>query len=138
MLHIVARPLCISAFLVIGVALLAAPTQDYPGQMTQAKTLIQNRGRAEAIPVIVQNDEREPPQRVQVVNFPAQPPDAIPLRVQVTNFPQQKVWEYRELTTPSGQSAINALNEAGKQGWELTGFSAPAPNGLLFILKRAR
>jgi hypothetical protein len=136
MLHIVARPLCTSAFLVCGVALLAAPTQDYPGQMTQAKTLILNRGRAEAIPVIVQNDE--PPLRVHVTNFPAQTSDAIPLRVQVTNFPQPKVWEYRVLTMPSGQSPIIALNEAGQQGWELSGSGVPVQNGLLFVLKRTR
>ncbi len=44
--------------LTAGGAMLAAPgqdRQDRPGQITQAKVLIENRGRSEAVPVILQD-----------------------------------------------------------------------------------
>jgi hypothetical protein len=56
--------------LVGGPSILAAPGQTaQPGQMTQARVLIQNRGRGEAVPVSLQDTALDTPLRVRVVNM---------------------------------------------------------------------
>src|SRR5438309_1307407 len=56
-----------------GAAMLGAAAQDrtqYPGQSTQGKVWVQNRGDAEAVPVSIQNVASGPPLRVQVTGAP--------------------------------------------------------------------
>ena len=56
-------------FVVGGTAMLAAPDQTpQPGQMTQARVWIQNRGRGEAVPISLQEATLDTPLRVRIVN----------------------------------------------------------------------
>ena len=41
-----------------------------PGQPTQGKVLVQNRGETEAVPVMIHNPPSAPPLRVQVMGIP--------------------------------------------------------------------
>ncbi len=56
--------------LIVGSAgMLAAPGQtQQPGQMTQARVLVLNRGRNEAIPVELRDANLDNPLRVRIMN----------------------------------------------------------------------
>ena len=58
------------ALLVAGTSILAAPEQTTatPGQMTQARVWVQNRGRTEAVPVELRDVNLDAPLKVQVIN----------------------------------------------------------------------
>jgi hypothetical protein len=136
MMRTVVHALTVVALLLVTDALLAAPAQSAPGQIAPNNVVIQNRGRSQAVPVLVQNDQREPPLRVQLFtrgdeNEPA-------LRVRMTESPGRQLWEYREVTATADQRAIDALNAAGRDGWELSGSAVAVPNGLLFVMKRPK
>ena len=134
------------ALIVAGTSILAAPAQVVPGQttsqagqMTEARVYIQNRGRGQAVPV-----ELDSPLRVQMIESP--------LRVQVINgdpsmrvnpvmvAETRKVWEYETIVIPAGAPAnVAALfNAQGANGWETTGISLPAADGMTVLLKRPR
>lgn len=71
------RVLIVSALLVSGATSLAAPEQDYPGQPTKGRVWVENRGKAEAVAVNLQNAARDaPPLKVEVIGLPE--PDALP------------------------------------------------------------
>jgi hypothetical protein len=122
--------------LAVGVALRAAAAQNLPlqpGQITQEKVWVENRGEAEAVPVSIEN----------------MPPDAPPLRVQVIGTPTvmfgaasgqvgpvRQLWEYRNVTIPSGQDPTALLNAAGADGWEATGVTVGAQGATLVLMKR--
>ena len=58
---------CLAATVVLaGVAAVAAPGQDRPGQPTQARVWIENRGGSQAIPVTLEGDSLNAPLRVHV------------------------------------------------------------------------
>jgi hypothetical protein len=59
--------LALSSCLVMtaGAAILAAPGQDRPGQSTQARVWIENRGRHEAVPVVLEEVTRPMPIKVE-------------------------------------------------------------------------
>ena len=59
----------LAAALVAGSTMRAAPDQVRPGEMTEAKVWIQNRSRAQAIPVDLRNVDLEAPLRVQVASL---------------------------------------------------------------------
>jgi hypothetical protein len=122
--------------LVIGsAALLAAPGQTYPGQPTRADVWIQNRGKTEAVPVIIQTGDGDAPVRVQLAGLPAvtlSPGTVVQARV------LRQTWEYKEMMVPSGQSAIGPLNAAGLDGWEPIASPAQVPDGMRWLLKRLR
>ena len=61
------------AALVAGSTMRAAPDQIRPGEMTEGKVWIQNRSRAEAIPVNLRNVDLEAPLRVLVANSDTNP-----------------------------------------------------------------
>ena len=118
--------------------MLAAPGgqgQDRPGQIGQAKVWIENRGHAEAVPVILQEVMTPTPIGVQVIGTPtvAIAPASL---VQARLARQQ--WEYRTLTLQSGQDPAAALSGPGADGWEATSIPLPAASGSVIVLKRPR
>ena len=48
------------------------------------------------------------------------------------------LWEYQDVTIPSGQSPTTILNTAGADGWETTGLAVSVQGGTLVVMKRAR
>ena len=135
MIRMVACGLCTWGLIIGGAALLAAPGQAYPGQPTRANVWIQNRVKAEAVPVIIQNGDGDPPVRVQVAVLPAVtliPGTVVQARV------LRQTWEYRDLMVPAGQSAIGPLNAAGLEGWEPITSPVQSPDGMRWVLKRMR
>jgi len=118
-----------------GGAMLAAPAgqgQERPGQIGQAKVFVENRGRDEAIPVILQDAMTRAPIGVQVIGTPT---------VAVTTVVQARLirqtWDYRTVRVASGQDVMSALSAAGADGWEATGLT-PDPAGVIVLLKRPR
>ena len=102
------------------VAILAAPGQvgtDRPGQPTQGKVWVENRGRDEAVPVVLQEVATSMPMGVRFVRQP---------------------WEYRTLSVPPGQDLVKLLASAGMEGWEATGLQMPNQSGTVLLLKRPR
>jgi len=120
-------------------ALLAAPGQTTatPGQMTQARVWIQNRGRSEAVPISLQDVAVDVPLRVRVTNgMNAANPDE-PLHVRV--MPEPRNWQYESVTIEAGDDIAAALSARGNAGWETTGITIPAANGAMTVLlKRPR
>lgn len=124
--------------LAVGSALGATAAQDrtrQPGQPTQGKVWIQNRGDTEAVPVSIQNMAREAsPLRVQVVGTPTVTIGAASGQARAARQP----WEYQGVPIPSGQDPAAILNAAGADGWEATGVTIAAPGATLVIMKRPR
>jgi len=119
----------------------AASPQDrvpYPGLMTQGKIWIQNTGRAEAVPVVIENMAKDTaPLRVEVLGTTAVAlaPGAV-LQAQTRAARQQ--WEHRSITVASGQDAGTALANAGGEGWEAVGVQPGAQGSTVVLLKRPR
>ena len=126
--------LCGISLLMAGNAMLAAPGQDRPGQPTQARVWIENRGSGQAVPVSIENDSLNTPLRVQVTGSPAVTVGGsivLPTRV------VRQAWEYQVLSVPFGQNPTALLEPLGLQGWEVTGSQlASADGGTLLLLKR--
>jgi hypothetical protein len=122
--------------LAVGVALRAASAQNLPlqpGQMTQERVWIQNRGEAEAVPVSIENIASEaPPLRVQVIGTPTVMFGAASGQVRAV----RQLWEYQHVTVPSGQDAAALLNVAGADGWEAIGVTVGAQGATLVLMKR--
>jgi hypothetical protein len=105
-----------------------------PGQMTEARVKVDNRGASEAVPVDLQEVSASRPLLVEVINGDAAHPTVPPVLVRSA----RATWEYATTTVPAGQDAVSALNARGAQGWELMGVTLPATGGMTFILKRMR
>lgn len=121
-----------------GSATIAAPDQEYPtrpGEPTRAKVWVQNRGKAEAIPVAIEAMDPAAPLSVQVIGVPIVTMSAATV-VQAKLLRQP--WEYRIVAIAPGQDAANALASAGVDGWEATGVQLPAASGTSLLLKRPR
>ena len=102
--------------------MLAAPGaqgQDRPGQIGQAKVWIENRGRAGAVPIILEEVAA-----------------SSPINVQARRARQQ--WEYRTLTLQPGPDPAVALSALGADGWETTGVQVAALPPNVVVLKRPR
>lgn len=102
--------------------MLAAPggqATARPGDITQARVFIENRGSTQAIPVSLEN-------------YVTIAPNSI-VRVAITRQP----WEHRVLTIAAGTDPDVALRQAGVDGWEAVGMQQ-GPNGLVVLLKRPR
>jgi hypothetical protein len=124
---------CAFLFIVAGTSILAAPEQTaQPGQMTQARVWIQNRGRAEAVPISLQESTLETPLRVRVVNMqsPQVSDEAIHARL------VQQSWDYHTITVKDGQDPVVALIGPGVAGWETTGIAFVKPDGVTLLLKK--
>jgi hypothetical protein len=121
-----------------GAAIRVSAGQDrtpQPGQATQAKVWIQNRGEQEAVPVSIQTMANEaPPMRVQVIGTPTVTMGAPGGLIRAARQP----WEYKNLTVPSDQDPAGILNAAGADGWETTGVVVALQGGTLVVVKRPR
>ena len=127
----------LAAALVAGSTMRAAPDQSRPGEMTEAKVWIQNRSRAEAIPVDLREVNLDTPLRVQVANGETNPHSvrvAGPLRVQLL----KQEWDYDTLVIAAGTSPVQALKSPGLAGWETTGIAWTAGEQTTLLLKRPR
>jgi len=126
-----------------GTAILAAPgqtqqlgrtqpgaqTTQQPGQMTEAHVWIQNRGKAEAVPISLQEATLDAPLRVRVVNAPGAD-DALRARL----VPQ--TWDYNAITLKDNEDPVKALLAPGLAGWETTGIAFTRPGSAVLLLKR--
>jgi len=124
--------------LAVAATLRTTTAQDrtsQPGQPTQGKVWIQNRGDMEAVPVSIQNMATEgPPLRVQVVGTPT-----VTINALSGQAPEaRQLWEYQDITIPSGQGPTAILNAAGAEGWETAGLAVPVQGGTLVVMKRPR
>jgi hypothetical protein len=99
-----------------------------PGQPTQARVLIGNRERDEAVPVTIQGVASD----VAPIRVELGPRTVVDARV----VAQQ--WEYQILGIPAGSDATAALNAAGTNGWETTGLMLSTPQGNAVVMKRPR
>jgi hypothetical protein len=127
----------LAAALVAGSTMRAAPDQSRPGEMTEAKVWIQNRSRAEAIPVDLREVNLDTPLRVQVANGETNPHSvrvAGPIRVQLL----KQEWDYDTLVIAAGTSPVQALKSPGLAGWETTGIAWTAGEQTTLLLKRPR
>ena len=118
--------------------MLAVSPQDgtqWPGQPTQGKVWIQNRGDTEAVPVIIQNAASALPLRVVLAGIPT-------VEIGSGSVVQARVgrqpWEYRDVQIPAGQNAAPILNTAGADGWETTGVAFTDQGGTVVVMKRPR
>ena len=111
----------------------SAPGQVYPGQMTQARVWVQNRGAAEAVPVDVREWNFSTPVRVQIVN--GDPSSSIPAAP--TRQVRQQ-WEYTTVAVEAGSDSAATLNERGRDGWESTGIAWSASGTTTMLLKRPK
>ena len=88
--------------LTAGGAMVAAPGQtDRPGQISQAKVWVENRGRHEAVPVAIHDVMTSTPIGVQVIGTPTV--TIAPSNVVQARLVRQQ-WEYRTITNPSSDS----------------------------------
>lgn len=126
----------VGVWVVGGAAILAAPGQTtlQPGQMTQARVWIQNRGRSEAVPVELRDVNLDAPLRVQIIN--GEPTYAATAPVLVREI--RRVWEYDTITVAPTQNVAAMLTQRGVDGWETTGISFVSADGTTLLLKRAR
>jgi hypothetical protein len=138
------RTLIIGVFVTTGAIMLAALEQTaQPGQMTQARVWIENRDRAEAIPIDLRAVNVERPIRVEVANgdpFYSSHPVTVratesqPLNVRLT----RQVWEYTSISVDTGVDPVSALNTQGAAGWETTGVVFVSQNRTTLVLKRLK
>jgi len=116
----------IGACLLVSAAVALGARQTAP-----ARTLVQvgNKGRAEAVPVSVQ-EVAGPPLKVAI----AQADQPIP----VTVIPTRPQWEYSEIKYTTGESPVSALQAAAAQGWEVTGISYVVSGRNAVLVRRMR
>jgi hypothetical protein len=132
--------IAVSACLLVaaGAAIRAVSAQDstqQPGQPTQARVWIQNRGDVEAVPVSIQNIASAVPLRVEVTGVPIV---AIGAGSVVEARGTRQPWEYRDVRLAAGQSPSAVLNGAGADGWEATGIVVAEQGGTIVVMKRPR
>jgi hypothetical protein len=121
------------------VAALVAPLvfasgQTYPGQATQARVWIQNRGHDQAVPVDLRDANMDSPLRVQVVN--GDPASRVTHAALVRLGRQQ--WEYATVRLDDVAQAGVILNERGTDGWDTTGIAWTSGATTTLLLKRPR
>ena len=128
----------LAACVVLGAALLPVSVQERtqrPGEPTQGKVWIQNRGDEEAVPVTIHNVVAAPPLRVQIAGAPTV---SIGSGSIVGARVVRQPWEYRDVSIPAGQDAASILNTAGADGWEASGVAFADQRGTVVIMKRPR
>jgi hypothetical protein len=121
-------------------AMLAAPqttqTTQTPGQMTEARVTVQNRGRGEAVPISLQDVSLETPLRVRVINGQTAPGTDEPVSVRIVRSPV--VWQYQTVAVKADDNLANALAAPGADGWETTGITYTNAGVTSVLLKRLR
>ena len=124
---------CAFVLIVAGTSMLAAPEQTaQPGQMTQARVFVQNRGRTEAVPIVLQESALDTPLRVRVVNMQDAKVNDEAIHARLV----QQSWDYRTVTVKDGQDPVAALVGPGAAGWEATGVAFVKPDGVTLLLKK--
>ena len=130
--------LIVGVLFTCGAGMVADSSQDrtlQPGQPTQAKVWIQNRGEAEAVPVNIRNDSSAPPLSVQVMGVPT-------VAIGSGSFVQARTarqpWEYQTVRISAGQDPTAALNAAGADGWDTTGVTLAEQGRTIVVMKRPR
>ena len=118
-----------------GGAMLAAPGQDRPGVIGQARVFVENRGRADAVPVVLQEVMTPSPISVQVAGTPTVA--LTPASVVQARLARQQ-WEYRTVDLEREQDPAAALSRAGAEGWEATGIQLLNRAGAPVVMKRPR
>src|SRR5919198_880738 len=118
------RPMIVAVLIATAVALVAAAQTIRPGQMTEARVWVQNRGRSEAIPIDMREVNIERPLKVEVVNglFGEQYARE-PVSVRIT----RSQWEYKTIVVNDAAEAVRLLNAEGQAGWETTGVGLANP-----------
>jgi hypothetical protein len=124
------------ALVVAGTSILAAPQQTTttPGQMTQARIWVENRGRNEAIPIDLRDVNLDAPLRIQVMNGDPSAPRLSPVLVNEV----RKTWEYTMLRVGPHDDMMALLNGRGLLGWETTGITFAGSEDTQLLLKRLR
>ncbi|HEY2153882.1 MAG TPA: hypothetical protein VGH34_23965 [Vicinamibacterales bacterium] len=124
----------VCVLIVGGAAMLAAPEQtQQPGQMTQARVLVLNRGRNEAVPVDLRDANLDSPLHVRIMN--GEPNVAPTLTVRLAPV----TWDYKTVPIAPGDDMAQVLHTDGSNGWETTGITYADSRGMTTILlKRAR
>src|SRR3954468_22333715 len=75
-------------------AVTAAPqTTSYPGQMTEARVWVQNRGRSDAVAVDLRDVNLDHALRVHIANGEGTDPGGVPLQTRAA----RQTWEYDSL-----------------------------------------
>src|SRR5262245_35481058 len=111
---------------------------DRPGLPTKASVFIENSGKADAVPVSLEDVNVESrPLRVEVVGT-TQVAFAASSGVAPGVARVRQQWEHRTLTIPSGADADAALATVGSEGWEAVGFQTSAQGASIVLLKRPR
>jgi hypothetical protein len=129
-----ATVLGVGVLLLGGSVMLAAPDQNQPGQMTQARVWVMNSGRTEAVPISLRDVTLDRPMRVVVANGEAGSGSTASLRVQLV----PSVWDYQTVTVAGADDAARTLAKAGAEGWETTGIAWPESNRTALLMKRPR
>ncbi len=118
--------------------MLAAPGgqgQDRPGQIGQARVFVENRGRSDAVPVVLQDVMTPTPIGVQVIGTPTV--TIAPASVVQARLARQQ-WEYRTVDLEREQDPAAALSRAGAEGWETTGIQLLNRAGAPVVMKRPK
>ena len=105
-----------------GTVFLAAQATQTPGEMTQARVWVENRGPSETIPVSVERFGSAASVRVSGVD-----PSVV-----LSSHTVRQQWEYLVIPYDNG-----SLAGAGNQGWEAVGVVTSAGNPSV-LLKRPR
>jgi hypothetical protein len=128
------RTMMIGLLVTMGAGALAAPEQTArPGQMTEARVWVENRGPLQAIPVDLRDVKIERPLRVEIMNGdPTFPSNPVNVRL------ARQVWEYKSVVLGSGADLVRALTTEGLAGWETTGVFFVGQDKTTVILKRLR
>jgi hypothetical protein len=122
---------------VAGTSMLAAPQQTTktPGQMTEAHVWVQNRGRAETVPVELRDVNLDSPLKVHIINGEPAFAATGPLPVREV----RRLWDYESISVKPTEDMSARLNARGALGWETTGiWSVNAEGTTTLLLKRAR
>jgi hypothetical protein len=113
----------IGAGLLIVPGLLVARQQagNPPGQPTNARVQVTNRGQDDAVPVVVQAGGEIQP--VAVVSAPV---ISLAADAHVSTQVRSQNWQYRLVIAKAGEDLVALLDKAGADGWEAVGVAPTA------------
>ena len=125
MSHVKSMLVALALAAAVGVAFVAAQSTKTPGEPTQARVWVENRGGNEAIPVSVERFGSTPSVHVSSVDA----------SVVLLSRAARQQWEYRTVAYDAG-----ALIGAGNEGWEAVGMvqTNTGGPGVSVLLKRPR
>ena len=113
----------------------SAPAQTYPGQPTQAKVWVQNRGSSEAVPISLEQIADGVTMNVKITGTPTV---AIATPTVFDTRSARQTWEYQRITLQPDADPTPELTRLGQQGWE-TALQWVTPRGsVTIVLKRPR